>query len=1166
MSYGAKIITRIISLIFTVFLATAHCGYAWAQEDSAELVIPQISEQSLQADRKEVEQNKALDADTKAASLDIFNKALGRLSDAQNARTNADIYKKQRLEAPTDIKRLEVQILETRSALEDAQTNLSQMFADLSVDEIQQRMVAKRGEIVSLRARMEELQAADKANLTRPGLARIELASIQKKIGEITEKIRVQKTENLTPLDQANNALALSVLAVRQQGKLLLDQEIISLSVNRSVLIKEIELTDLKIQLAEKNLTALQIKSGMVRSIEAEQRFKEAKSVYESLQNTHPLLATYAQENMNLALSLSKSIDLSPEDLPMHETQIRNQLDQVEVDNKVADQIISSGKVSKNFGAHLRKLRKKQPQISKIKAQIKDRSQAYEDALFQRIVNREALQSFSGTTLNVAYEKANFDTGKVPSPPLSEEYVQILRSLYEARRELLSVLASATDLKSRRLEKVNSEQTKLLEKVKSLCEILDGRLLWLPSTEPTGLKWPRKVVSGIGTVFSGAGIKIATSTFGNEINQNLFFVLFTIVIGASFIILRRRLKPVMAEMNKQVGRVQEDGYLLTPVAIIYGLLKAAPWALGLMFIAFIFAIAPHTSIGLPSIVRTFMVLSALILILTTMRAWSEKGALFDLHYRVDWELRRRLIKHIPWLLVAQFISVILIGITGNNLDYDTGVSALGVLGFLIGSIGIAVFAIKLSWQRTGVFETYSKDNVGIYLRYEKWFFIIAIAFPIGTSFLAAFGYYESARLLLSRFFISFCVLIIAYVIHGLLQRSVTIAQRKLALEEAHARRDRIVEERRAKVAAEERGEISIPKVDYDRIDLETVNRQTIQLVNAAVFIGVAVVLWTLWRNLLPALSIFNEVELYKYTSEDGQKAAAITLWNVMQALAIGLVAWLTSRNLPGFIDVFVLKRTSIAQSTRFAFTTVLGYIILTIGIVIAFNKLGTQWSQLQWIIAALGVGIGFGLQAIFANFISGLIILFERPVRIGDFITIGERSGTVTRIQIRATTLLDQDNKEILIPNQELISAHVTNWTLSNAITRLIVKVGVAYGTDTNKAHDIMLAVIKENPNVLTHPEPRALFLGFGDSSLDFELRVFLKDFAQRFIVSHELHMAVDNALKDAGIEIPFPQRDLNVKHPEQLEEALKGAQKGARKKVDEVKPKAKPKPKPKKV
>jgi potassium efflux system protein len=193
------------------------------------------------------------------------------------------------------------------------------------------------------------------------------------------------------------------------------------------------------------------------------------------------------------------------------------------------------------------------------------------------------------------------------------------------------------------------------------------------------------------------------------------------------------------------------------------------------------------------------------------------------------------------------------------------------------------------------------------------------------------------------------------------------------------------------------------------------------------------------------------------------------------------------------------------------------------------NRMGFEWSQVKFIAAGLSLGVGLGLQKIVANFVSGLIILFERPIRIGDYVTIGDQSGTVSRIKIRATTLSDLDNREILIPNEALISERVTNWTLSNSITRLIVPVGIAYGSDTDKARDIILERVKSLPKVLETPPAQVLFMGFGDSSLDFQVRVFLRNFDDRVPMTHTIHTEVNKALEKAGISIPFPQVDLNV-------------------------------------
>ncbi|MHC4828590.1 MAG: mechanosensitive ion channel domain-containing protein, partial [Planctomycetota bacterium] len=215
---------------------------------------------------------------------------------------------------------------------------------------------------------------------------------------------------------------------------------------------------------------------------------------------------------------------------------------------------------------------------------------------------------------------------------------------------------------------------------------------------------------------------------------------------------------------------------------------------------------------------------------------------------------------------------------------------------------------------------------------------------------------------------------------------------------------------------------------------------------------------------------------------------------------------------------------------RYATTTILRYTISIVGVVIAFAAIGVTWQKVQWIAAAITVGLGFGLQEIFGNFMSGLIILFERPIRVGDTVTVGDISGTVTRIRIRATTVTDWDRKELIIPNKEFVTTRINNWSLSDPILRIILPVGVAYGSDTQKATQLLLDVARACQHVLDDPPPRALFLGFGDSSLNLELRVFIPSIDSFLTTRHELHEAIDKAFREAGIEIAFPQRDIHVR------------------------------------
>jgi potassium efflux system protein len=204
------------------------------------------------------------------------------------------------------------------------------------------------------------------------------------------------------------------------------------------------------------------------------------------------------------------------------------------------------------------------------------------------------------------------------------------------------------------------------------------------------------------------------------------------------------------------------------------------------------------------------------------------------------------------------------------------------------------------------------------------------------------------------------------------------------------------------------------------------------------------------------------------------------------------------------------------------------------GLVAAFRTLGMSWTKFHWLMAALGVGLGFGLEEIVANFVSGIIILFERPFRFGDILSIGDQIGKVSKIRIRATTIVDADRREIIVPNKSFITGQLINFTLSDMTTRIRVPIGIAYGSDVALARQILLQVARDHELVLADPAPQALFIDFGESTLNLELRGFLANMASKLSVTDEINERIKIAFQQAGIEIVFPQRDVNLKtaHP----------------------------------
>jgi small-conductance mechanosensitive channel len=256
----------------------------------------------------------------------------------------------------------------------------------------------------------------------------------------------------------------------------------------------------------------------------------------------------------------------------------------------------------------------------------------------------------------------------------------------------------------------------------------------------------------------------------------------------------------------------------------------------------------------------------------------------------------------------------------------------------------------------------------------------------------------------------------------------------------------------------------------------------------------------------------------------------VTPGSVINIILIIYVTLLFSRGLRAFLLQEILPSYGVERGVQLSIARLVHYGILTIGFIILLRVLGFGLNQITILGGALGVGIGFGLQAIVNNFVSGLILLFERPIKVGDMIDVGTQVGEVKELGLRATTVQTFDNAEVVIPNSQLISSNVTNWTLAEKKVRVRVPVGVAYGTDISKVFEILLGCAEANPRVLSSPKPTALFLSFGASSLDFELRVWISDFDHRVEVLSELNQDIEAEFHLAGIEIPFQQTDLHLR------------------------------------
>jgi small-conductance mechanosensitive channel len=273
-------------------------------------------------------------------------------------------------------------------------------------------------------------------------------------------------------------------------------------------------------------------------------------------------------------------------------------------------------------------------------------------------------------------------------------------------------------------------------------------------------------------------------------------------------------------------------------------------------------------------------------------------------------------------------------------------------------------------------------------------------------------------------------------------------------------------------------------------------------------------------------------------------SVGISLGDVLAFVLTLVGAVVLSRVLRTLLEDDVVPRLPAGRGVGYALTTTVHYAVLLLGFLLAISAAGVDLNKVSLLAGAFGVGIGFGLQNVVNNFVSGLILLYERPVQLGDMVEVGGTTGEVRRIGIRSSTIRTPQGAEVIVPNSNLISDRVVNWTFSDRRRRMDIKVGVAYGTDPDRVLALLEGVARAHPDVLTDPAPQVLFTGFGESSLDFELRAWTALFDSYVVTQSQLGVALARALSEAGIEVPFPQRDLHLRSADpEAARALRGPQ-----------------------
>ncbi len=765
-----------------------------------------------------------------------------------------------------------------------------------------------------------------------------------------------------------------------------------------------------------------------------------------------------------------------------------------------------------SVGALLRQHRADAPDIGMYQRFIRMRQEQIGDVQLQQIKLREQRQALADIDTLVDEVMASVD--EPVSPEARREVEQLLRQLFETQRRYMDALIDDYETYFQKLVDFDSSQHELIDRTKDLLDFIDERILWVPSgkaVQPELLSDGRDAMTWLLSPQYWAQLGRACQEAATKFWPVNLLVLLLVIVFFAFTRRARRRLQILEETARKPNCATVaptiEAFLIT---LAFALWLPAVFA----YVSWHVGVSPVATQFTRSFAHGLLVASAFWATIRLCRQLVRPDGIAGAHCGWPATATQSLYRSLRWFAALTVPAVFIIFVFEARGE-DLWRESVGRVAFSLSMLAVAAFNY-LALRPDGPVTTVVAGRDPIRPWVWRMLQIFSVLLPFGLIFGALYGFYWTSLQLAIRLHLSaFLVFLVVFSIQ-LYARWAMVSERRAALE------------------------------DDELSDATAKPTPTMQVSRLMIGTGVLIVilgLLAVWADLLPATRILHQVELWSVTQKvtvseidpsgvehfsTDERLVAITLAELFRSVFIILLTVVFMRAVPGLLEATLFR--GLGHGVRYAYSTIAKYAVVLAGLALAFDAIGIGWSSIQWLVAAIGVGLGFGLQEIFANFVSGLIILFERPIRVGDVVTVGEVSGTVSRIRTRATWITAFDRKELLVPNKEFVTGQLINWTLSDAVLRLSIPVGIAYGSDTNRAIEVLEQVAKKSWRVLADPRPHVFFIAFGDSSLSFELRVFVRSADQLFAARHDLHMGIDKAFREAGIEIAFPQRDLHLR------------------------------------
>lgn len=1079
---------------------------------------PNIAKAELTAKLEKIRSDQNLDSETKKRVGEI----LGKAQEDWNAGFDAE-QSKLRLQRQLETAERELEGLRRRLETLPQHPQPS-AFSGGTIEQLERRRDELERKLDheehGLRRRVERLERELSERTERLETIGMDRAETEDKLADLRKEWNELGEEDESPIMEAHR-LALQSTLFRYEERLAelnAEKDWLESAAAERWLRTLKEIAEREVAQVEADLAAVE------KGLEAERRRAASEQVEKTRQESLSVPAGWkamAQEHQELAEESRRLTErLEEAEDEVHDAEKRLAALEAETED-VRQKIAAAGK-NESLGLMIRQQRSGLPNVRRLRRNSTARGDELR-ALRWRLLEYKRLDQQSPdaeTLVQMARSAGDANVTALTDDALqqrAEEFLthreELLEQLEEVARNLITQL-------------VNLDQTerRLITQTEATAQFYADQLLWMRSSALFGWRDMKRLDDSARWFRNQAAWEDVASTLTRDAgNRPVLYSLAAIGLLASWLTGRRSRK----EGGSAVGNDSASGDFSLSGTIQTAFRTAIGAGFWPALMAFVAWRLEQAAVGSPwclSVSHGLTRGAALAWPLEILRQSCAAGGLGQVHLGWTQETARRLSRSVAWFLPLGVVLMFLVGATeagGNEVLSES----LGRTVFLLLMGAGAIFCRRVLFAG----RTTPSQVPTTMQDFLSWAIPAA---PLGLGVLTFAGYFDTALRLAWRLEGTAWLWLILAGVHSACARWIAGELRQLeARPDAGAPLSDPSLESRKSIFARPRGSAT------RRLSPSQIGRQMSALLHTALVAAGIVGLAFLWSDVLPAVERNDYWTLWHATATqqvvektDGgssirtiTRLAPVTVFDFGVALLIGAVTWVAARNIPGLVEILFLERLKLDAGGRFAVAILFRYALFVAGVVAACNRIHVGWSNVQWLVAAASVGLGFGLQDIFANFVSGIILLFERPIRIGDVITIGDTTGTVSQIRFRSTTIIDADRKELVVPNKDLITGKLLNWTLSDQTNRIVIRVGVSYGSDPEQVRRLLVEIALAHPAVLKEPAPTATFEEFGTSALIFVLRAFLPSLDDRSRVIHELHATIHDRFPKEGITIPAP-------------------------------------------